>query len=143
MSDTTTDTWKADILRWAQEKLDTMPEGEFGGDWWEAYNEQCDINIWQRDDDDTIRVASYRMYKSTAVGVSHGEWTTDMNDWVEIGTLLPPAYQYLDHSCNECGEPMSGKGEGQRPTRYADGYAHGQCVFEAEIQMRNDSTGKA
>jgi hypothetical protein len=129
---TTTDTWKADILRWAQEKLDTMPEGEFGGDWWEAYNEQCDINIWQRDDDDTIRVASYRMYKSPAVGVSHGEWTTDMNDWVEIGTLLPPAYFYYDHSCNECGEPMTGKGDGTRPTRYANGYAHGQCVLDLE-----------
>jgi hypothetical protein len=27
---------------------------------------------------------------------------------------------------------MSGKGEGTRPTRYAEGYAHGQCVLDAE-----------
>jgi hypothetical protein len=129
---------KQEILTWAQAQLDTIPQSEYGGDWWSAYNDEWDINIWDSEElgnasyDQPTRVTAYAM-------TSDGE--TDHSNFVSIGFIREPAEWYLDHSCGECGEPMSGKGEGQRPTRYADGYAHGQCAFEAEHRMR--MAGKA
>jgi hypothetical protein len=123
---------KQEILTWAQAQLDTMPQSEYGGDWWSAYNDEWDINIW---DSEELGNASYdQPTRVTAYAMTDGQ--TDHSNFVSIGFIREPAEWYLDHSCGECGEPMSGKGEGQRPTRYADGYAHGQCAFEAEHRMR-------
>jgi hypothetical protein len=118
---------KQAMLAWAQEQLDSMPHGEYGGDWWGAYNDQWDINIWDSEQlgnatyEQPTRVTAYRL---TIDG------RTDYGSFIGIGFISEPAEWYLDHSCNECGEPMSGKGEGTRPTRYADGYAHGQCILD-------------
>jgi len=120
---------KQDILIWAQTQLDTMPKSEYGGDWWGAYNDEWDINIWNSDElgsgqyDEPTRVTAYPM---TIDG------RTEYGDFVTIGFIREPADWHYDESCGECGEPMRGKGDGTRPTRYADGYAHGQCVLEAE-----------
>lgn len=114
------------ILRWAQEQLDTMPQSEFGGDWWGAYNDEWDINIWDSDEygnatyDQPLRVTAY------PIGYPQSEF-------ISIGFIREPADWHYDESCGECGEPMRGKGDGTRPTCYADGYAHGQCVREAEL----------
>jgi hypothetical protein len=123
---------KQEILTWAQAQLDTIPQSEYGGDWWGAYNDEWDVNIW---DSEELGNASYdQPTRVTAYAMTDGQ--TDHSNFVSIGFIREPAEWYLDHSCDECGEPMSGKGEGQRPTRYADGYAHGQCAFEAEHRMR-------
>jgi hypothetical protein len=125
------------ILAWAQEQLDAMPEGEYGGDWWGAFSDEWDINIWDSQQlgsvsyDQPTRVTAYPM---TVDG------RTDHGSFVSIGFIQEPADWYFDHSCGECGEPMRGKGDGTRPTRYPHGYAHGQCVYEYEIQMSKEST---
>jgi hypothetical protein len=110
-----------------------MSQSDYGCDWWGAYNDEWDINIWDSEElgnatyDQPTRVTAYSL---TIDG------RTDYSSFIGIGLIREPAEWYLDHSCGECGEPMSGKGEGTRPTRYADGYAHGQCAFEAEDRMR-------
>jgi hypothetical protein len=120
---------KQAMIAWAQQQLDTMPQSEYGNDWWGAYNNEWDINIWDSEQlgnatyEQPTRVTAYRL---TIDG------RTDYGSFIGIGFISEPAEWYLDHSCNECGEPMSGKGEGTRPTRYAEGYAHGQCVLDAE-----------
>lgn len=120
-----TEELKQSILVWAQQQLDIMPQSEYGGDWWGAYNDEWDINIWDSNEygnatyDQPTRVTAY------PIGYPQSEFIT-------IGFIREPAEWYYDHSCSECGEPMRGKGDGTRPTRYADGYAHGQCVLEAE-----------
>ena len=120
---------KQAMIAGAQQQLDTMSQSEYGNDWWGAYNDQWDINIWDSEQlgnttyEQPTRVTAYRL---TIDG------RTDYGSFIGIGFISEPAEWYLDHSCNECGEPMSGKGEGTRPTRYADGYAHGQCVLDAE-----------
>lgn len=125
------------ILAWAQEQLDAMPEGEYGGDWWGAFSDEWDINIWDSQQlgsvsyDQPTRVTAYPM---TVDG------RTDHGSFVSIGFIQEPADWYFDHSCGECGEPMRGKGDGTRPTRYPHGYAHGQCVYEYEIQISKEST---
>jgi hypothetical protein len=124
---------KQEILAWAQVQLDAMSQSDYGCDWWGAYNDEWDINIWDSEElgnatyDQPTRVTAYSL---TIDG------RTDYSSFIGIGFIREPAEWYLDHSCGECGEPMSGKGEGQRPTHYADGYAHGQCAFEAEHRMR-------
>ena len=120
---------KQAMIAWAQQQLDTRSQSEYSNDWWGAYNDQWDINIWDSEQlgnatyEQPTRVTAYRL---TIDG------RTDYGSFIGIGFISEPAEWYLDHSCNECGEPMSGKGEGTRPTRYADGYAHGQCVLDAE-----------
>jgi hypothetical protein len=106
-----------------------MSQTEYGNDWWGAYNDKWDINIWDSQElgntsyDQPTRVTAYSL---TIDG------RTDYSSFVGIGFISEPAEWYLDHSCNECGEPMSGKGDGTRPTRYAHGYAHGQCALDFE-----------
>jgi hypothetical protein len=125
------------ILAWAQEQLDTMPEGEYGGDWWGAFSDEWDINIWDSQQlgsvayDQPTRVTAYPMTE---------DGQTNYGTFVSIGFIQEPADWYFDHSCGECGEPMRGKGDGTRPTRYPHGYAHGQCVYEYEIQMSKGRT---
>ena len=126
---TTTDTWKADILRWAQVQLDAMSQSDYGCDWWGAYNDEWDINIW---DSEELGCNNYNQPTRVTAYSLTIDGRTDYSSFIGIGFIREPAEWYLDHSCNECGEPMSGKGEGQRPTRYADGYAHGQCVLDLE-----------
>lgn len=120
---------KQAMLSWAQQQLDAMSQTEYGNDWWGAYNDKWDMNIWDSQElgntsyDQPTRVTAYSL---TIDG------RTDYASFIGIGFISEPAEWYLDHSCNECGEPMSGKGDGTRPTRYAEGYAHGQCVLDAE-----------
>ena len=120
---------KQEILAWAQAQLDAIPQGEYGGDWWGAYNDEWDINIW---DSEELGNASYDQPTRVTAYAMTSDGQTDHSNFVGIGFIREPADWYYDHSCNECGEPMTGKGDGTRPTRYADGYAHGQCVLDLE-----------
>jgi hypothetical protein len=120
---------KQAMIAWAQQQLDTMPQSEYGNDWWGAYNDQWDINIW---DSEQLGNASYEQPTRVTAYRLTIDGRTDYGSFIGIGFISEPAEWYLDHSCNECGEPMSGKGEGTRPTRYAEGYAHGQCVLDLE-----------
>lgn len=123
------DELKQAILVWSQEQLDSISESEYAGDWWCAYNDEWDINIWDSSElgdtryDQPTRVTAYPM---TVDG------RTNYGEFVSIGFIHEPAEWYCDHSCAECGEPMRGKGDGSRPTRYEGGYAHGWCVADAE-----------
>jgi hypothetical protein len=128
---------KQEILAWAQAQLDAIPQGEYGGDWWGAYNDEWDINIW---DSEELGNASYDQPTRVTAYAMTSDGQTDHSNFVGIGFIREPADWYYDHSCNECGEPMTGKGDGTRPTRYADGYAHGQCAYESEIQMSKKGT---
>jgi hypothetical protein len=115
---------KQSILDWAQAQLDTMPRSEYGGDWWGAYDDEWDINIW---DADQYGCAHYgEPLRVTAYPIDYPQ-----SEFVTIGFIREPAEWHYDESCNECGEPMTGKGDGSRPTRYADGYAHGWCIDDA------------
>ncbi len=37
---------KNDILRWSQNIVDNITDAELSDDWWGAYNDEWDVNIW-------------------------------------------------------------------------------------------------
>lgn len=111
------------IMEWAQAKLEKNSELRYSDDWWESFDNDWDINIWRNDMNDEIRVTAYKMT------VTDGEWNTDHSNWVSVGVLREPASWYDGHSCDQCGEPMGGKYDGDQPTYYGeDGIAHLRCT---------------
>lgn len=49
----------ADTVRlWAIDRFTSMSDREYSGDWFGAYGDGWDVNIWQ--DDDRVRVTLYR-----------------------------------------------------------------------------------
>lgn len=76
---------KQEMLVWAQLQLDTMPPGEFGGDWWGAFNNYWDVNIWDSAElgiiatyEEPIRVTAYPMTK---------DGSTNFLEFVSIGFI--------------------------------------------------------
>jgi hypothetical protein len=111
------------IMEWAKAKLERNSELRYSDDWWESFDNDWDINIWRNDMNDEIRVTAYKMT------VTDGEWNTDHSNWVSVGVLREPASWYDGHSCDQCGEPMGGKYDGDQPTYYGeDGIAHLRCT---------------
>jgi hypothetical protein len=111
------------IMEWAKAKLERNSELRYSDDWWESFDNDWDINIWRNDMNDEIRVTAYKMT------VTDGEWNTDHSNWVSVGVLREPASWYDGHSCDQCGDPMGGKYDGDQPTYYGeDGIAHLRCT---------------
>ena len=111
------------IMEWAKNKLATVGYLEFSDDWWESYDNDWDINIWRSDMSEEIRVNAYPMT------FANGEWNTDFSNWVSLGTLREPVSWQDGHSCDQCGDPMGGKYDGDQPTSYGeDGVAHLRCT---------------
>lgn len=77
-----------DILRWAQEQLDTMPQSEFGGDWWGAYNDEWDINIW---DSDELGGGTYNFPTRVTAYPMTVDGRTNYGDFVSVGFIEEPA----------------------------------------------------
>jgi hypothetical protein len=76
MSDST----KRRIRAWARVKYFLMSDREYGDDWWHAYNDDWDVNIFTRDDE--VLVTAYPMYTNDT-----GWLETDMTDWVSLGRI--------------------------------------------------------
>ena len=111
------------IMEWAKAKLERNSELRYSDDWWESFDNDWDINIWRNDMNDEIRVTAYKMT------VTDGEWNTNHSNWVSVGVLREPASWYDGHSCDQCGDPMGGKYDGDQPTYYGeDGIAHLRCT---------------
>jgi hypothetical protein len=114
---TTIEEQKKDFLRWAIATADTLSEQELGDDWWGAYNEDWDINIWW--DLYTYRVTAYPM----TAGVMNTA------DFIACGAIMP-VWMMKDDSCSICGDVMGRtKHDGDQPVRLKDGdeFAHLRC----------------
>lgn len=111
------------ILDWAQAQLDSMPADEYGGDWWGAYNESWDVNIW--DSDSYIHVT---VYPTVMVGDA---WETNYTQYNRIGSIDIALRNYIGESCALCGKRMDGKYESTTPVRSMEyGVICGECVHE-------------
>lgn len=111
------------ILDWAQNQLDTMPTDEYGGDWWGAYNESWDVNIW--DSDSYIHVTVYPI-------INTGETPeTNFSQYNRIGSIDVALRNYIGEKCASCGKHMDGKYESTIPVRnFEYGVICGECASE-------------
>lgn len=76
---------KRDILAWAQTQVESWPVHE--EDWWGAYNDEWDINIWDTTvfgdgEPGGVCVTAYRIVKG-----GNGDLLTDMEDSVSVGRI--------------------------------------------------------
>lgn len=118
-----TEEQKNDILRWSQNIVDNISDAELSDDWWGAYNDEWDVNIWW----------DYFCYYATAYRYNEG--TVDTKNFVACGSLMP-VWRMNDHSCSICGDPMGrDKGENSKPYRLPSGdeFAHYICATEAGL----------
>ena len=83
---------KKDILTWAQKELASWTSAH--DDWWGAYNDEWDINIFDADLYSTNKryrgkmcVTAYRMSPD-----AQGFLTTDMADFVRLGACERPGH---------------------------------------------------
>lgn len=76
---------KQDILAWAQQQVNRMPRSEYGGDWWGAYNNEWDINIWDNGESTGICVTAYPIYAD-----ADGDLQTDLSDYIRVGYCKRP-----------------------------------------------------
>lgn len=83
---------KKDILTWAQQELASWDSAH--DDWWGAYNDEWDINIFDADlysTDEQYRgkmcVTAYRMSPD-----AQGFLNTDMTDFVKLGACERPGH---------------------------------------------------
>lgn len=112
------------ILAWAQSKLDTMPDDEFGGDWWGQYNESYEVNIWNDDITHHICVTVYPIITNATTG----EAETDFTKYNRVGTIDVALWNYDFESCGSCGTQMNKKWGSTYPHRHDEqGIICGQC----------------
>lgn len=78
---------KQDILAWAQTQVESWPVHE--EDWWGAYNDEWDINIWDTtvfgdggNNQKGLVVTAYRMVRHI-----DGILVTDMTDSFRVGCI--------------------------------------------------------
>lgn len=119
----TTTRLQREILRWAQTTIDSISEQELSDDWWGAYDEDWDVNIWW--DLYTYRVTAYPMVEGMLV----------TKEFLPCGPLMP-AWKMKDDNCSICGDPMGrSKGENSQPVRLPSGdeFAHFICATEEEL----------
>ena len=119
----TTTKLQSDILRWAQATIDSLSEEELSDDWWGAYNEDWDVNIWWE----------YFTYYVTAYPMKDGALNT--KDFVSCGPIMP-AWKMVDDTCSICGDEMGRTKFGSdRPVRLPSGdeFAHYRCATEVDL----------
>lgn len=111
-----------EILSWAQRQLDTIPDEEFGDDWWGCYQNNFDVNIWLDDKTRKICVTVYPLVE-TADGVE-----TDTSRYNRIGYVDVALWNYDFEDCGHCGRQMNKKWGSTYPHRYDDiGVVCGEC----------------
>ena len=79
---------KQDIIAWAKTQTDSWLTIE--EDWWGAYNDEWDINIYDSDvfgdntnDRQVLVVTAYPMFRDSA-----GHLATDMTECVRVGVIV-------------------------------------------------------
>lgn len=114
-----------DILAWAQKQIDTIPDDEFGGDWWGAYNKSFDVNIWQ----DDVSRGGY-IHVTVYPVIDNGEEVeTDYSRYNRIGSIDCALWNYDFEACASCGKQMNKKWGSTHPTRDAElGVICGECA---------------
>lgn len=114
-----------EMLVWAQLKLDALPTDEFGGDWWGAYNDSFDLNIWYDERSHSIRVTAYPMT------VSGDDAVADMGKFISIGQIDVAVRNYDRERCGRCDREMSVKWGSTYPHRQDEyGVVCGLCWNE-------------
>jgi hypothetical protein len=109
------------ILDWAQTQLDSMPADEYGGDWWGAYDESWDVNIY--DHESYIHVTVYPII--TVADTRE----TNFTQYNRIGSIDMALRNYIGESCALCGKRMDGKYESTTPVRTMEhGVICGECA---------------
>lgn len=112
-----TDEMKQQILVWAQNTLDRLPDGDFGDDWWGAYSDSLDVNIWWDDTSKTIRVTAYDM-----------TGTDPMSNFESLGTIDVSVRNHDRDTCGYCDKTMSIKWGSTYPHRHDEyGVVCGEC----------------
>lgn len=69
------------IRIWAKFKYAWLTEREYGHDWWHAYNDDWDINIYTNEDDEVV-VTAYPMFRG-----DDGYLETDHSYWCDLGAI--------------------------------------------------------
>jgi hypothetical protein len=68
------------VVAWATEQLSFMTDEEYGGDWWGAYNNTLDVNIW--DEGDNTHITIYPVFVS-----DEGYSVMDGSLFCRVGTI--------------------------------------------------------
>lgn len=112
------------ILRWAQEQIDTIPDEVFQDDWWGAYSPEWDVNIWV----DEARNGGYVNVTVYPIVRTEDEVETDYSRYNRVGTIDVALWNYDFEPCAICSTQMNKKYGSTHPYRDEEhGVICGNC----------------